>query len=59
MLAASKTLAIDLENQHGSLGSTHGPVLQLVQQASFQDSILIAADVIFARSSGAGQTQAV
>ena len=59
MLAASKTLAIDLENQHGSLGSTHGPVLQLVQQASLQDSILIAAGVIFARSSGAGQTQAV
>ena len=35
------------------------PVLQLVQRASLQDSILIAAAAIFAGSSGAGQTQAV
>ena len=40
---------------HSLLGSSHGPVLQLVQQASLLDLILIAAAVIFARTRRAGQ----
>ena len=60
-LADGKTLASPKASIfiHRLLGSSHGPVLQLVQQASLQDSILIAAAAIFAGSSGAGQTAAV